>query len=72
MRPFCDVLTIYFRQKNMSVLGAKTDMLFYLGHVQNNFEMQMVFLRKILYNVYITITTMVDYAGFSLSLRAAL
>ena len=38
----------------MSVLGGKTDMFFYLGHVQNNFEMQMVFLRKILYNVYIT------------------
>ena len=54
MRPFCDVLAMYFRQKNMSVLGAKTDMFFYLGHVQNNFEMQMVFLRKILYNVYIT------------------
>ena len=36
----------------MSVLGGKTDMFFYLGHVQNNFEMQMVFLRKILYNVY--------------------
>ena len=52
MRPFCDVLTMYFRQKNMSVLGVKTDMFFYLGHVQNNFEMQMVFLRKILYNVY--------------------
>ena len=52
MRPFCDVLAIYFRQKNMSVLGAKTDMFFYLGHVQNNFEMQTVFLRKILYNVY--------------------
>ena len=69
MRPFCDVRSIPFRQKNMSVLGVKTDMFFALGHVQNNVEMQMVFLRKILYNVCIT---MVDYARFSLLKRVAL